>query len=664
MRFAAARSLARSLPAAAAELKRALGAVAAPDLLVLSTNLAIDDGAESLASAFPSAHILGAVAPPTSAPVTTVLAGTLPGATLESFRLPEPALPSLPNLPSWLAVGSQPSVLVLGADGFGLGELGPLLDAAFPDCVHFGGLLPANWRVLGAGGQHGAGAVGVAIGGDVTIDAVVSHGARTLAAMPVTEHKGASILALSGEPAADVLASVEERAAEMLGHDRPLLLGLSANGDAVPAELFSQHLTPERLRLLQPAVLQRHAISDNAVDLSANGASGADALLAQGTHLQLLSSDASSADEDLTLSLAAVRAAGAPLAGALLLGGASRQRLFAPTGDDESAAAPEPEEPPTTHEEAALRAVVGDVPALTLPAELQLAPLPRGESGARRRSHVHYETSCLALFRPKAAAAAPLVAAQDGSERAKYGGVLSESTEALIEELASRPAAAAPPHAAADLSMLPLAEFGEASLLCPGTTGAFHVFEPRFRLLFQRLSRDEGGSIGIGNASGGTSARLLKYEALPDGRAAVTLLGERRFAVRRAWVQPASLGLKMASVEFVDDDDDDAAAEELTAAAHLALALFDAASAARGWPDDLWKDRLPVDGATRPDAADPQLVSFWLTAVLPSDFRTEWYEEKSTSRRLGAQMTWLRAVLAAGTPPEPPTPPSAASEGS
>ena len=67
---------------------------------------------------------------------------------------------------------------------------------------------------------------------------------------------------------------------------------------------------------------------------------------------------------------------------------------------------------------------------------------------------------------------------------------------------------------------------------------------------------------------------------------------------------------------------------------------------------------------TRPDAADPQLVSFWLTAVLPSDFRTEWYEEKSTSRRLGAQMTWLRAVLAAGTPPEPPTPPSAASEGS
>ena len=120
----------------------------------------------------------------------------------------------------------------------------------------------------------------------------------------------------------------------------------------------------------------------------------------------------------------------------------------------------------------------------------------------------------------------------------------------------------------------------------------------------------------------------------------------------------------MTSVEFVDDDDDDAAAEELTAAAHLALALFDAASAARGWPDDLWKDRLPVDGATRPDAADPQLVSFWLTAVLPSDFRTEWYEEKSTSRRLGAQMTWLRAVLAAGTPPEPPTPPSAASEGS
>ena len=54
MRFAAARSLARSLPAASAELKRALGAVAAPDLLVLSTNLAIDDGAESLASEFPA----------------------------------------------------------------------------------------------------------------------------------------------------------------------------------------------------------------------------------------------------------------------------------------------------------------------------------------------------------------------------------------------------------------------------------------------------------------------------------------------------------------------------------------------------------------------------------------------------------------------------------
>ena len=59
-----------------------------------------------------------------------------------------------------------------------------------------------------------------------------------------------------------------------------------------------------------------------------------------------------------SLSLAAVRAAGA-VAGALLLGSAAR-RLFAPTGDDESAA-PEPEGRPR-HEEAALRAVVGDVP--------------------------------------------------------------------------------------------------------------------------------------------------------------------------------------------------------------------------------------------------------------------------------------------------------------
>ena len=168
MRFAAARSLARTLPAAAAELKAALGTVT-PDLLVVTTTLPVDD-ADCLASAFPSAHVVGgSSSSPTAAPVTRCIAGALPGATLSSFRLPSPALPSLPDLPSWLEKGSQPSVLVLGADGFGLGELGPLLDAAFPEGLHIGGALPAGWRLLGADGAHDGGAVGVAIGGDVAI---------------------------------------------------------------------------------------------------------------------------------------------------------------------------------------------------------------------------------------------------------------------------------------------------------------------------------------------------------------------------------------------------------------------------------------------------------------------------------------------------------------
>ena len=56
------------------------------------------------------------------------------------------------------------------------------------------------------------GAVGVAISGDVQLDALVSHGAKPLIALPITQAEGSRLVAMGGASAADSTAASERAA--------------------------------------------------------------------------------------------------------------------------------------------------------------------------------------------------------------------------------------------------------------------------------------------------------------------------------------------------------------------------------------------------------------------------------------------------------------------
>lgn len=95
-----------------------------------------------------------------------------------------------------------------------------------------------------------------------------------------------------------------------------------------------------------------------------------------------------------------------------------------------------------------------------------------------------------------------------------------------------------PSHDPPSLSELPL--FPLQMVLNPGTAVPLHIFELRYRLLFNRI-RDSDGRFGIvlynpdssDLALIGCAAELTRFEPLPDGRIVTNNVGRQRFRIVR-----------------------------------------------------------------------------------------------------------------------------------
>ncbi len=114
-----------------------------------------------------------------------------------------------------------------------------------------------------------------------------------------------------------------------------------------------------------------------------------------------------------------------------------------------------------------------------------------------------------------------------------------------------------------ETATLPLFPLG--SVLFPGMLLPLHIFEPRYRLLLQRVIQADqpfgivlissGPEVG-GPASPhriGTTARVVGTTPLPGGRSFIIVRGERRFAIEAidAEREPYLIG----EVRYLDEDD-------------------------------------------------------------------------------------------------------------
>jgi uncharacterized protein len=166
-----------------------------------------------------------------------------------------------------------------------------------------------------------------------------------------------------------------------------------------------------------------------------------------------------------------------------------------------------------------------------------------------------------------------------------------------------------------------MAMFPLGSVLLPGGVLPLHVFEPRYRqLVVDLLANDaeqpefgvtlieRGHEVGGGEqrADVGVVARVVRIDALAQGRYAVLCVGTRRIRVR-SWLPDDPYPI--ADVDDWPDDDPDA--DGLTAAVEAAHARVRAAH------------RLAAELGDEPDdldldiSDDPLLASYHLAALAP-----------------------------------------------
>ena len=236
--------------------------VGEPTLLVafVSPELA-NQAPDRLVKAFPSATILGCSAAGVigggreveDGPVVSLTAASLPDVAVAPFHMTMGRLPSLDSPPeAWHAlIGVEPEVqpiFLLLPDPFTFEPrvLTAGLDDAYPDAPKIGGLSSGGRRpgesllMLGSPGRvtcHRAGAVGVALYGDVAMDTVVAQGCRPVGApMIITRSARNHIKELDGRPVIDTLESLFMSLSD---HDQQLfrrspMLGLAMEGERRP----------------------------------------------------------------------------------------------------------------------------------------------------------------------------------------------------------------------------------------------------------------------------------------------------------------------------------------------------------------------------------------------------------------------------------------------
>jgi len=290
---------------------------AAPDLVIVfaSPHHAVDYARlpAEIGERFPGSLLLGCSAGGVigggheieQRPGLSITAAVLPGVRLEPFHLQSESLPEpQADIAAWrhlLGPAAEPDahfVLLPEPFSFDTETLVRGLDLHFPAARKVGGLAsgaraPGGNALFLAKEAHSAGAVGVAMSGDVEVDTVVAQGCRPIGEpMFVTSAERNLIRQLDGRPPLATLQELHqklgERDQELFRHS--LFLGIAMNGD--------------RQEYRQGDFLIRNlAGADNT-----SGAIAIGALLDTGAIVQFHLRDARTSAEDLESMLASYRA--------------------------------------------------------------------------------------------------------------------------------------------------------------------------------------------------------------------------------------------------------------------------------------------------------------------------------------------------------------------
>ena len=177
-------------------------------------------------------------------------------------------------------------------------------------------------------------------------------------------------------------------------------------------------------------------------------------------------------------------------------------------------------------------------------------------------------------------------------------------------------------------------------VLFPGEPLPLHIFEPRYRqLLADCLAGDKRFGITAdpdpGAGTLGCSAIIQASQLLPDGRSAIVVVGERRFALRARLDEgkPYLVG----AVEGFNDEPETA---PLPGERHELRALADAARAAL---------RILADANTdlEPWANDPEAFTFQVCALVEShlESRERLLAQRSTRERTRTLIQLMPALV-------------------
>ncbi len=344
----------------------------------------LEDIVSRLSEAFPNSTLIGCTAEGTiganreveRAPSMSMLVANLPGVQIRSFALSQDQLEAASGEASWeslvgVSKENAPVFLACG-DPFSI-DIQRFVDGlneAFPGCALFGGIAsaaeaPGQNRLIFDDAVLHEGIVGVALTGNLIVQAVVSQGCRPI-----------------GKPF--VVTKAEDNIIHELG-GRPSLTQLQA--------VYSS-LSPDDEALASEALLIGRAIDEyresfRRGDFLIHNIMGADrksraiAIAGParvGATVQFHVRDAECADEDLRQLLAArtVDSSQAPIAGALLFGCNGRgTRMWSESNHDINV----------------LHQVVGDVPTAGFFCAGEFGPIGG-------KNFIHAFTASIALFRP------------------------------------------------------------------------------------------------------------------------------------------------------------------------------------------------------------------------------------------------------------------------